>query len=214
MSDAFTGQIQGFGFQFPPFQWAFCGGALISISEQSALFSLLGTFFGGDGRVTFGLPNLTSRTPVGYNMGGGIGVTPYPMGTMYGFEHITLTLLQLPVHNHTADFTPVGGGSAVTTKMHATTEDGESASPSAGSYLATAVPGPAGPDQPEKIYRNTAPTAGTLVDLGGVSSSGGESAGGTVTVHNAGNSSAVENRSPFTAVNFSICLEGLYPSRN
>ncbi|XOV78787.1 MAG: phage tail protein [Aestuariibacter sp.] len=214
MSDAFTGQIQGFGFSFAPRNWALCAGQLVNISQQTTLFSLLGVFFGGDGRTSFGYPNLTSRSAVGFNMGGGIGVTPYQMGTMYGFEDITLTLQQMPVHTHTADFTPAGVAAGITTSVKATTEDGESASPSDGSYLATTVPGPAGPDQPEKIYRNTAPSAGTLVHLGGVSSSGGGSSGGTVNVHNAGGGTSVENRMPFTAINFSICVEGLYPQRN
>lgn len=214
MSDSFTGQIQGFGFNFAPRNWSFCAGQLVAISQQTALFSLINTFYGGDGRTNFGYPNLTSRSAIGFNMGNGFGVTPYELGTMAGVEDVTLSLSQMPLHSHTADFTPASGGGAVSTTVKATTEDGESATPSAGSYLATTVPGPAGPDQPEKIYRTTTPTAGSLVDLGGVSSSGGGSAGGTVTVHNAGGGAEIENRAPFTAINFSMCIEGLYPQRN
>jgi microcystin-dependent protein len=94
LMDAFIGEIRLFSYDWVPKGWAFCNGALMSIQQNTALFSLLGTQYGGDGRVTFGLPDLRGRTPVAY---GGAG---YPIGASDGVENVTLTLTNLPVHNH------------------------------------------------------------------------------------------------------------------
>ena len=96
--DPFLGQIQAFGFNFAPRGWAFCQGQLLAISQYSALFSLLGTTFGGDGRTTFGLPDLRSRSIVG--MGQGPGQDNISWGERGGSYHHTLTAAQMPQHNH------------------------------------------------------------------------------------------------------------------
>jgi len=89
----YLGQIGIFGFNFAPVNWAFCNGALLSISQNSALFALLGTTYGGNGTSTFGLPDLRSRTP--YGMG-----SQTPIGAMGGTENVTLLITQIPSHNH------------------------------------------------------------------------------------------------------------------
>jgi len=98
MSEPFIGQIQLFGFNFPPRGWAFCDGQLLSISQNTALFSLLGTTFGGDGRTTFGLPEMRGRVPV--HVGNGPGLSPITWGQRGGQENTTLGVNNLPAHNH------------------------------------------------------------------------------------------------------------------
>lgn len=95
----FVGQIQAFGFNFPPRGWAFCDGQLLPIAENTALFSLLGTTFGGDGRTTFKLPDLRGRSIV--HVGNGPGLSNIAWGQVGGAENITLSTHNLPAHNHT-----------------------------------------------------------------------------------------------------------------
>lgn len=96
--EPFIGQIQAFGFNFAPRGWAFCNGQLLAISQNTALFSLLGTTYGGDGRTTFALPDLRGRT--GLQFGSGPGLSNITLGERGGAENHTLTTPQLPSHNH------------------------------------------------------------------------------------------------------------------
>lgn len=93
------GQIEPFAGNFAPGGWAFCDGQVLSISQNTALFSLLGTTYGGDGRTTFALPNLDGTLPVG--MGQGPGLSPWLLGQTAGGETNTLTIDQMPAHDHT-----------------------------------------------------------------------------------------------------------------
>jgi microcystin-dependent protein len=97
--DVFLGSIMTVGFNFAPRGFAFCNGQLLSIAQNSALFALLGTMYGGDGRVTFGLPDLRGRVPIG--MGQGPGLSNYNQGQVGGVEMTTLTNGQMPAHTHT-----------------------------------------------------------------------------------------------------------------
>ena len=98
--EPFIGQISTFGFNFAPRGWAFCNGQILAIQQHTALFSLLGTTFGGDGRSSFGLPDLRGRTIV--HPGQGIGLSAVHWGQSGGAEQVTLTIPQLPSHNHIA----------------------------------------------------------------------------------------------------------------
>jgi microcystin-dependent protein len=98
VSDPFLGEIRMFGFNFAPRGWAFCAGQVLSIAQNTALFALIGTFYGGDGISTFALPDLRSR--VGINQGQGAGLSPYVIGESGGLENVTLSTQQLPQHNH------------------------------------------------------------------------------------------------------------------
>ena len=98
MADPFIGQILLVGFNFAPVGWHICDGTLLPIQQNTALFSLLGTFYGGDGVTTFALPDLRSRAPIG--MGQGNGLSPYVIGQVAGVENVTLAANQLPQHNH------------------------------------------------------------------------------------------------------------------
>lgn len=96
--DPFLGQIQMVGFNFAPRNWALCDGQLLSISQNTALFSLLGTTYGGDGRTTFGLPDLRGRVPL--HPGSGPGLPTYSLGQKGGAYTQTLTQAQMPSHTH------------------------------------------------------------------------------------------------------------------
>lgn len=98
------GRIQPFGFNFAPRGWAFCDGQLLPISQNSALFSLLGTIYGGDGRTTFALPDLRGRVAI--QQGHGPGLSDYRIGQKGGRETVTLNITNLPNHNHSAVGTP------------------------------------------------------------------------------------------------------------
>lgn len=96
--EPFIGQIMMFGGNFAPRGWAFCDGQLLPISQYSALFSILGTTYGGDGVSTFGLPDLRGRAPM--HAGTGPGLSPRPLGQRGGAEHVSLTSSQMPPHSH------------------------------------------------------------------------------------------------------------------
>ncbi|HYI11944.1 MAG TPA: tail fiber protein [Thermoanaerobaculia bacterium] len=99
MSDPYIGEIRMFAGNFPPNGWSMANGALMPISQNDALFVLYGTTYGGDGQETFGIPNLNGRVPVHAGQGPGISQT-YVQGEMAGVESVTLTVQQIPVHNH------------------------------------------------------------------------------------------------------------------
>jgi microcystin-dependent protein len=101
MSDPFVGEIRVFGFSYPPQGWAICAGQLLPISQNTALFSILGTSFGGDGRSTFALPNLQGIVPV--HVGAGPGLTPRTLGEAGGTPEVTLSAAEMPAHSYAAN---------------------------------------------------------------------------------------------------------------
>lgn len=98
MAEPYLSEIRMFGGNFAPRSWAFCSGALVSISQNTALFSLVGTTYGGDGRVSFGLPDFRGRLPIG--QGTGPGLTSRTIGQRLGSESLTLAQENLPAHTH------------------------------------------------------------------------------------------------------------------
>ncbi|ACA87444.1 phage tail protein [Shewanella woodyi] len=126
MSEPFIGEIKMVGFNFAPRSYAKCDGALLPISQNTAMFSLLGTEFGGDGRTTFGLPDLRGRTPM--HQGNGPGLSPKTMGQSSGSESNTLQLNQMPKHTHSA-------------QLDAVSTEGTSAVPDNNMYLAKSSSG-------------------------------------------------------------------------
>ncbi|HEX3701820.1 MAG TPA: tail fiber protein [Vicinamibacterales bacterium] len=98
MAEPFLGQIQIVGFNFAPFGWATCDGQLLPITQNTALFAILGTTYGGDGINTFALPNLQGRTPL--HSGQGIGLSTYSLGETAGPEAVSLTPMQIGPHTH------------------------------------------------------------------------------------------------------------------
>jgi microcystin-dependent protein len=98
--EPFIGQIQMFGFNFPPRGWAFCDGQLLPVAQNTALFSLLGTTYGGDGRTTFALPDLRSRVAI--HQGQGPGLSSRRIGERSGLENTSLNVANMPAHTHVA----------------------------------------------------------------------------------------------------------------
>jgi microcystin-dependent protein len=165
MAEPFLSEIRIMSFGFPPRGWALCDGQLLPINQNQGLFSLLGTTYGGDGRVNFGLPNLQGRTPV--HMGAG-----HTLGERGGEQAHTLSIAEIPTHTH------VLSGTTVTTNPSPV---------SANNYLAPTA----------SMYG--APVNLTSLTTGSVAPTGG--------------SQAHLNMQPFLVLNFSIALQGIFPSQ-
>jgi microcystin-dependent protein len=179
--DEYLAIIKMFAGSFAPRGFAFCQGQLLAISSNNALFALLGTTYGGDGRTTFGLPNLSGRIPVG--TGTGAGLKTVTLGETGGVEQISLTLANMPAHNHALT-------GSITFPVNDTQAD---ATTPAGTYLA---------DSPTPIYASSAG-----IDLGAPLNN-------TLQIGINGGSQAFALASPFMGMNYIICLEGLFPSRD
>ncbi|WP_144394701.1 phage tail protein [Pleionea sediminis] len=125
MSEPFIAEIRMWACNFAPRSWAFCNGQLLPISENTALFSLIGTIYGGDGRSTMGLPNLSDRTPM--NPGDGPGLTSRRLGEIGGEKEVTLTESQIPQHDHVLTGVAEAGNSGQPSEAHFMGQDAESA---------------------------------------------------------------------------------------
>ncbi|WP_020535503.1 phage tail protein [Lewinella cohaerens] len=187
----FLGEIRIFAGNFAPRSWALCEGQLLSIAQNTALFSILGTIYGGDGRTTFALPDLRGRRPI--SSGTGPGLSTYREGVRAGQETVTLNILQIPAHNHNAQGTIAGNVNIASNTE--TANSGEAA----GNVL-----GEAGAN----IYNNAAAEPSEL--LGGVS----HNLSASVQMGNTGGNLDHENRMPFLAINYIISTQGTFPSRN
>lgn len=129
MADPFVAEIRIFPFTFAPRGWAFCEGQLLPISQNTALFALLGTTYGGDGRSTFGLPNLSGRIPV--HSGQGPSLSLRDLGESGGQAAVALLESELPMHNHTARaLNDVGDATSPTGAAWATPRVGRASEPS------------------------------------------------------------------------------------
>jgi len=207
--DVFMGLISPFAFTYAPASWSTCEAQLLPISQNAALFSLLGTSFGGDGVSTFGLPDLRGRLPIG--TGNGPGLNPVSFGEKSGTNTITLTAAQTPLaaHTHTATFTPTSAGSS---NISVSTDAPSAATPvltnSQTAYLANASAG----INLKGLYTLTAPAPGATATI----PVNGGGSGGTVAVepNSSTPASPVSLMNPYLALNFCIALTGLYPSRN
>ena len=124
MADPFLGEIRMFAGTYAPNGWAFCNGQILSIAQNSALFSLLGTTYGGNGQTTFALPNLQGRVPMGQGQGPGLSFRN--LGEVSGAETVTLSLTHLPAHAH-----PVSLSSPATTNLGTLMEPGPGTVPAA-----------------------------------------------------------------------------------
>ncbi|MDY4342059.1 tail fiber protein [Xanthomonas sp. LF07-6] len=98
MTEPYLGEIQLFGFDYNPYGWAFCNGAVLPVAQNTALFSLLGAAYGGNGTTTFQLPNFSARA--GCQQGAGPGLTPHTLGSNFGSASVSLQSTQIPLHQH------------------------------------------------------------------------------------------------------------------
>lgn len=195
--DSFIGTIQMFGFNFAPNGWALCNGQLIAIQQNTALFSLIGTYYGGNGQTTFGLPNLQSRLPTG--MGQGTGLSPRVIGQTGGIEQVNVLSSNLP-----PQVIPTTGLTVTTTVNLANVPSNPLTAPTpTNSYIGASISGgpPSAAIFSDQQGASPVPLKGTSSSIGGTLTS----PGGNVPL-------AVMN--PFLAVNFSIALQGMFPSRN
>jgi microcystin-dependent protein len=172
MSSPFVGELRLVGFNFAPVGWALAQGQLLAISQNTALFSLLGTYYGGNGTSTFGLPNLQGIVAVGAGQSPGLSL--YDLGETGGSQNVTLLSSNVPQHTHT---------------FQAETRPANSSVPSGAALAKTSVDNP--------IY---APSGGGTLSPNFLSTYGGSQP------HN--------NMMPYLALNWLICLTGVYPSRS
>lgn len=218
--EPFIAQIMLFGGNFAPRGWAFCDGSLLPISQNTALFSLIGTIYGGDGRTTFALLDLRGRAPIhqGHMPGGQYS---YRLGQRGGQESNTLNTSHLPAHNH-----PVSGsgggisGSATATISGApgvtmnVSDDNDAGEEPNGNYLgkndagALYASGHNGTMASGAISAD-AETLAVSVDTSGLSvNMSGLSTGNT------GGGQPIQNMQPYIAMNYIIALQGIFPSRS
>jgi microcystin-dependent protein len=177
--EGYLGEIRIFAGNFAPGAWNFCDGSLQSISVYTALFSIIGTTYGGDGQTTFALPDFRGRLPVG--TGTGPGLPSYELGQVGGHENVSMTTATMPAHTHATTFSA---------RMPAFSEAG--AADPTGAILASLT----------NAYTNS-PTDSTLNPFTT-----------SVTLGTIGQGIPFPVMQPYLALNYIICMEGIYPSRN
>lgn len=196
--EVFIGTIQIFGFNFAPNYWATCSGQILSIQQNAALFSLLGTYYGGNGVQNFQLPNLQGRLPIG--QGNGQGLSPRTIGEVAGTESTTLTLNNLPAHTH-----------AITSQLTATTTinlASVATSPATVPTTANSFIGASGTGPGSAAIYSSAQGTSPVPQSGVTTSIGGQSTAAVT-----GGSQPFDLMNPFLTINFSIALQGIFPSR-
>lgn len=200
--EAYLGMISAFGFNFAPQGWAQCAGQVLSISQNSALFALLGTTYGGNGQTTFQLPDLRGRAPVG--QGQGPGLANYTIGQASGTENTTLLITNLPAHTHTATASSTSQSTSAST-LSGLASPATAAAPN-GHVLANS-----GVDH--FIYGAPGGTLHAL-DASSIATTTNTTTNTTVAVQPAGGSQPFSILSPYLCINYCICTSGIFPSRN
>lgn len=197
--DEFIGIIKLFAGNFAPQGWAFCNGQLLSISQNTALFSILGTTYGGDGRTTFGLPDLRNRVAVGGGQGNSPGLQPINLGQAAGEAAHTLTIPEMPNHTHIAAFT----GNAT---LSVSSGNSSQTNASAGATIST--PGTLSGRAFTATYGFNTSTPDTALNNASINTS-------TLNVNNAatGGSQPHNNMQPYLGLSYIICTQGLFPTR-
>lgn len=183
-TEPFIGEVKIFGFYFAPRGYATCQGQILSIAQNSALFALIGTTYGGNGQTTFALPDLQGRMPMGWGQGPGLPAND--LGQVAGSNSVTLLLPNLPMHTHTPE--------NITVRVLSSTEPADSASPNhafltqmgSDTYASVASSG-------QQYGTPLHPTGNTSI---------------------AGSSMPMGITNPYTVMNYSIAIEGIFPSRN
>lgn len=188
------GEVRLFAGNFAPRTWAFCQGQLMAISSNTALFSIVGTTYGGDGRTTFKLPDFRGRNPLG--TGTGPGLNTIALGSTGGIEDYNLTTLTMASHNHIIN----AGGLTGSVKLNCKNGAGD-----------TDEPGGANVAQSENDAGDD------FADAASASAYMGPAAvifGGSVTMNLTGQGQSIDNIEPRMGLNYIICMTGIYPSRS
>lgn len=188
MTAPFVGELKAFGFNFPPRNYMFASGQLLPIAQYTALFSILGTTYGGNGTTNFALPNLNGSIPVGN--GDGPGLSPVVLGEVFGTESVTLLSTEMPAHTH-----------GVSTKNDTSGVANMTGTPTTGYYVTRFVY-----DPPSNVgfawFKPSSgpnPTPTTLHPL---------------SVTPTGGSLAHNNLQPLLVLNWCIAVQGVFPARN
>ena len=185
--DGFIGEVKLFAGNFNPRTWMLCQGQILPINSYQALFSIIGTYYGGDGRTTFALPDLRGRMPIG--VGQGPGLTNRQIGRNGGYESAALTTANMPAHNHTATLTASG-------QMMCDSLSSIDDSPGGNTLSRSEI----------NIYSSNSSTI-AMQDSSVLVT-------GTVTIGNNGGGMTHENMQPFLGMNYIICIQGTFPSRD
>lgn len=209
--DGYLGMIMLWPMNWAPVNWAICDGGLVTITSNQALYSLLGTVFGGDGRVTFALPDLRGRVPVG--MGVGPGLHACELGQRGGVEYnqVQLTIDQLPAHTHDLSGTSgVISESEVDVKIKVSTDEGERPAAQENDYLAqtSQVMG-----KDVKLYRGDATNSVSISGASGTIPGQTIDITGNVAPTGQGKKIQVPVMQPYLGMNYIICVSGTYPQR-
>lgn len=185
--------ITNFAGSFAPRGWAFCQGQLLAISQNDALFSLLGTIYGGDGRTTFALPNLAGRTSIGF--GHGPGLSNRVIGETTGTENVHLTIVNMPMHNHAVLVNHAGH---IEIPVNVSPGEADESSPGSGVLTNNGTEDYAGSVTPSALY------SGRPLAVGGFEA----------VVGNTGAGAEFNNMQPSLVMSSVICQFGIYPSRS
>ncbi|WP_291120044.1 phage tail protein [Empedobacter sp. UBA7248] len=190
------GEIRMFAGNFAPLGWMLCQGQLLSISENDALFAIIGTTYGGDGSSTFALPNLASRVPVG--MGQGLGLSNIILGEQVGAESVKLMTTQLPAHTHVVDKNSLQVTNGIASNMSSTAHE-----PTKGKSLGVAT-------------NNGISTLGYNQEVPNMTlhETSLKNEDLTKTTLPVGGNQPHNNMQPYLGINFIIAIEGNFPSRN
>lgn len=201
--DGYIGEIRGFAGTFNPMNWAICQGQTLSINQYTALFSIIGVTYGGNGTTNFMLPDLRGRVPVSAGLGTGL-TKNWGLGEYYGTETTQLTIANLPVHTHAATTSSMSvTGTATGSISPRCLNDAGGVNTPAGNVMGTATGAYAAAGDADS---DMASITANLTLNGSVS--------GSVTVGNTGGSQAFINIQPVLAINWIICLNGMFPTRD
>ncbi|UYQ95578.1 tail fiber protein [Chitinophaga horti] len=188
--EPFLALICIFGSNFAPRGWALCNGQILSIAQNTALFSLLGTTYGGNGQTTFALPDLRGRAPIGW--GQGPGLPNVSLGEVGGTPNTTLTSAQMPMHTHAV---------SLTFQVSASNAGGTTGTPSASANTLAGLADSSG----NEVFGYNSQAPNTVLNTGGAAT-------GNTTI--AGGSQPLSIMQPYLGVTFIIALEGIFPSRD
>jgi microcystin-dependent protein len=182
-TEPFVGEVKLMGFYFPPLGYMTCQGQLLSIAQNTALFALLGTTYGGDGQTTFALPDLQGRVPIG--QGQGPGLPYYSMGEEAGTGSVSLTTANIPAHIHPA--------TGITVQMPVSTGGIDQSTPDRAYLADQGTDKYSSVSSPGSFYGNTVASGNTAITGSGM---------------------PIGIMNPYLVLNYSIAIEGIFPSRN
>jgi len=187
MADPFIGEIRAFGFNYAPENWALCHGQHIEINQNPALYALLGIQYGGDGRISFCLPDLRGRVAIGH--GNGPGLSYRNLGQMGGYERFVLTNQQMPSHSHIITHN-------LKADLRCSDGSGEKPTP-VGTTISEAENNAFNDDSPNQDMK-----------------SGSVMLEGDITAQNSGGNQPCDNMQPYLVINYCIALDGYFPRRS